>query len=280
MQATDGRHGFSLPVYLLIVFAVSWPFQFLVFIWPDSDWSFRMLLVAMVMVSVGTYVAGRYVFHDTFADAGWRWGKPIHYVAAFSLPVVLWVVPTLIDAARGAHDIPSDFDWTTALTTFLLYFTITLIPAFGEEFGWRGYLLPRLAAYNTIRKALLMQAVIWWTWHLPFLVFLGIDSPIVEDNVAASVSIMLLVSVIPSLMHAIVYAYFWSKSGSLAVVTAYHAAFDETRDTVEDSVGFGPISQLWQMLLLTFLGAMMLWKGKWERLRAIREGTQSPDQAG
>ena len=42
------------------------------------------------------------------------------------------------------------------------------IVAFGEEYGWRGYLLPRLMPLGEI-KASLIVGVIWSLWHLPAL---------------------------------------------------------------------------------------------------------------
>ena len=43
--------------------------------------------------------------------------------------------------------------------------------AFGEEFGWRGYLLPKLIPLGP-RKAVLIVGVIWAIWHWPS-IFLG-----------------------------------------------------------------------------------------------------------
>ncbi|MEV6859672.1 CPBP family intramembrane glutamic endopeptidase [Streptosporangium subroseum] len=43
---------------------------------------------------------------------------------------------------------------------------INSIPAFGEEWGWRGWLLPRLMPLGTW-KALLVSGVIWGAWHAP-----------------------------------------------------------------------------------------------------------------
>lgn len=37
---------------------------------------------------------------------------------------------------------------------------------FGEEFGWRAYLLPKLQELGT-RKALLVSGIIWGVWHWP-----------------------------------------------------------------------------------------------------------------
>ncbi len=37
---------------------------------------------------------------------------------------------------------------------------------FGEEFGWRAYLLPKLQELGT-RKALIVSGLIWGVWHWP-----------------------------------------------------------------------------------------------------------------
>ena len=66
-------------------------------------------------------------------------------------------------------------------------------------------------------------------------------------------------------MHAVVFAYIWSSTQSLAVSTVYHAAFDEVRDSIEGTIGLGPLSQNWQMLILTILGIALLWKAKWKK---------------
>jgi membrane protease YdiL (CAAX protease family) len=42
---------------------------------------------------------------------------------------------------------------------------------FGEEFGWRAYLLPKLMPLGS-RKAFLLVGAIWGVWHWPIL-FMG-----------------------------------------------------------------------------------------------------------
>jgi hypothetical protein len=86
------------------------------------------------------------------------------------------------------------------------------------------------------------------------------------DNMGTSIAIMLAVSLIPSMMHAIIVAYIWTATQSLAVVTVYHAAFDEIRDAIETTIRFGPLVEIWQMLTLTVLGGLLLWKGNWKQL--------------
>ncbi|HEX3006050.1 MAG TPA: CPBP family intramembrane glutamic endopeptidase, partial [Bacteroidales bacterium] len=162
---------FSLKVYLLIIIILSWPFQIA---YPFLGEAFKpLLLLSMIMIAVGTYIAGKFVFRDGFENAGWRWGKPRHYVYAFGLALFLWAFPRVVEQLLGIYEGPQDVSTATILAEFLFSFTITLIPAFSEEFGWRGYLLPRLFTRYSTRYALLLHGFITWVWHLPVLVVMG-----------------------------------------------------------------------------------------------------------
>ena len=45
----------------------------------------------------------------------------------------------------------------------------------GEEIGWRGYALPRLAKGVGLPTASILVGFIWATWHLPLFFIAGID---------------------------------------------------------------------------------------------------------
>ena len=55
---------------------------------------------------------------------------------------------------------------------------VNAISTFGEEFGWRAYLLPKLMPSDGnpagIRKALALMGLIWGIWHWP-LIFMGTE---------------------------------------------------------------------------------------------------------
>lgn len=260
------NRSFSLGLHLVIVFAFSWPFQLAFIVLGDR---FRpILLVSMIMAGVGTFVAARYVFRDGFEDAGWRWGRPRYYILAFGLALFLWLVPVVIENASGLRSDAWEPRWTTMLVSFITSFAITLVPAFGEEFSWRGYLLPRLLERFTIRKALLLHGFVTWLWHVPFIVTMGFE---LGGAPAVSVPLVLAVSLIPTVLHAVVFAYLWSISGSLLVATVYHSAFDEVRDTLQVSIGFGTLAENWQAVVLTTLGALLLWKVPWNTLSPSRQ---------
>jgi uncharacterized protein len=61
------------------------------------------------------------------------------------------------------------------LGTLLLAPLINALPAFGEEWGWRGYLLPQLLPLGQW-PALLISGVIWGLWHAP-VILLGYNYP-------------------------------------------------------------------------------------------------------
>ena len=45
-----------------------------------------------------------------------------------------------------------------------------LLNCFGEEWGWRGYLLPKMMKQFKIVPALLISGVIWGVWHMPLII--------------------------------------------------------------------------------------------------------------
>ncbi len=52
---------------------------------------------------------------------------------------------------------------------------LNALPSFGEEWGWRGYLLPRLLPLGQW-PALILSGAIWGLWHAP-LILLGYNYP-------------------------------------------------------------------------------------------------------
>ncbi len=267
IQKVETQRPFSLTIYLLLVFGLSWPFQIAYAVWGTTPTaSYLLSSISMVMVTVATFITGRYIFRDGFKNAGWSWGNPKHYVWVFSLALFIFAVPTLLEPVLGLRILPVGVSVLAILGNFLLRFLITLIPGFGEEFGWRGYMLPHLARRYTPRKALLIHAFIWWAWHIPTLIAIGSRIEGIEANVGVVITGTLLISLIPAMMNAVIFAYVWTATQSLAVSSVYHSAYDEVRDAIEKSIGFGPLVGIWEMAATTIIGAVLLWKGNWKPL--------------
>jgi membrane protease YdiL (CAAX protease family) len=94
----------------------------------------------------------------------------------------------------------------------------------GEEIGWRGYALPRLARRLGLAPASVLLGVIWATWHLP-LFFLFPDA----DTHGQSFPLYLLQ--VTALSVAIAWLW-WRAKGSLLLTMLLHSAINNTKDIV------------------------------------------------
>lgn len=98
----------------------------------------------------------------------------------------------------------------------------------GEELGWRGYALPRMARTMGLGPASLLLGVIWALWHLPLFYILG------GDTVGQSFPFYLLQVMAISVAIAWVYM---KTNGSLLVTMFFHAAVNNTKDIVPSALG-------------------------------------------
>jgi len=93
-----------------------------------------------------------------------------YYLRSVFIPIlfliVISLVLVLIGQARFA--LPVEKIPLFVLPVWVLLLIPECIVAFGEEYGWRGYLQPRLMPLGEIRGSLII-GVIWSLWHLPVL---------------------------------------------------------------------------------------------------------------
>jgi membrane protease YdiL (CAAX protease family) len=124
-----------------------------------------------------------------------NWGKPnfdrrrwIYYVAAWVLPGVLTILgmalfflafPGNYDSGLSVLSEQMELLGTDGISPWAIVAAQTVqaimvapllngLPTFGEEFGWRGYLLPKLMPLGSL-KAVLLSGIIWGVWHWPII---------------------------------------------------------------------------------------------------------------
>jgi uncharacterized protein len=150
--------------------------------------------------------------------------SPKYYLAALIAPAVFVTAVVLIVQSLGLGEFRwSEANWFVYLMLLVIALPVTLF-TFGEEYGWRGYLLPRLLPLGEIRASVLL-GVIWGVWHLPLLLA-GLNYPGV--NVWLAIIIFTFVTV------ALSFTYTWfyvASSGSVLVCAVFHASTNQFSDT-------------------------------------------------
>jgi membrane protease YdiL (CAAX protease family) len=110
--------------------------------------------------SLGLLRPRRFYAVAVLAPAAWFGGLVLVYQA------------TGLAAFTWTHRTPV---WLSLVVLGLSALALGPVLGLGEEYGWRGYLLPRLLPLGEVRAALLVGAV-WGPWHLPVLLA-GYDLP-------------------------------------------------------------------------------------------------------
>ncbi|MCQ2294749.1 MAG: CPBP family intramembrane metalloprotease [Bacteroidales bacterium] len=105
----------------------------------------------------------------------------------------------------------------TLLSALFAGATINALFAFGEESGWRGYLLRQFKGQHFTKSALIIGAI-WGVWHSP-LILLGHNYP---EHPVTGVFVMVLFC----MAFAPLIQYFRVKSGSVIVAAIMHGTFN------------------------------------------------------
>lgn len=156
----------GLAVFMAVSFGLAWPIITVGdYLWDSVFAAYVIHGVAMLMPGLACVLVKRWVTKSEFSDIGFQIGHWRAHLVVILACFLLWGIPKLIDFSAGGH--LREISSKRLVFTGVLLFT-GVIPAFGEELGWRGYLLPSLLPIGR-RKALLLHGVIWGVWHWPLL---------------------------------------------------------------------------------------------------------------
>jgi len=196
----------------------------------------------------------------------WRVGARYYACALLLMPVTKLAVAALVRGLTGAWPAFGETRPVVLLGATLLG---TLGQA-GEEVGWRGYLLPRLAGRVGLAGASLLVGAVWAVWHVPLFYAPGADTyrqsfPLYALQLTA---------------YAVALAWlYWRTGGSLLLPMLMHAAFNNMKDIVPSGIppglappGLGPFTLEGTLVfrltvgLLWLVGAALLVRMRGARL--------------
>jgi hypothetical protein len=148
-----------------------------------------------------------------------------YYVIALVAPAAFIACVILIDhiSSLGRFTAGRAILWMYPLV-LIINTAIGVVPAIGEEYGWRGYLLPRLLPLGEVRATALL-AVIWAAWHLPILL-IGLNYP--------GQSAMTVLPMFMAMVTLTAFPFTWlfvASHQSVLVVAVMHSALNAVGDT-------------------------------------------------
>jgi uncharacterized protein len=142
----------------------------------------------------------------------------------------------------------------------------------GEELGWRGYALPRLAARFGLGPASLLLGLVWALWHLPQF--------FITDGDTSGQSFPVFVLQVTALSVAM--AWLWENTGrTLLLPMLMHAAVNNSKDIVPSAVPGATDIFTFRSSLVAWLAVALLWIGAAILLAAMaRTGSRRRAAAG
>ena len=184
----------------------------------------------------------RLIFREGFGDVGWKVGKARFWLWAYFGPLALAAISILIALVFGKATVAPNLSDQTMLDAvffklswpirhastagllwqrFLAVAVIMTIPgfvfAFGEELGWRGYLLPRLIQAGW-PCPLVISGIVWGVWHFPLIILTGYA----HDAVVLSLVMFTLLTA----LFGVFIGWLRLVSGSVFVAALAHASFN------------------------------------------------------
>jgi len=154
-------------------------------------------------------------YYRSFRALGWGWGKTRYQLLSLAAPVVyclgaynfIWFA-----GLGGFKPIPS-----LSISTIFLGVLAWIIPALGEEIGWRGFLVPELSKVTTFFRVGVISGVLWGIWHLWPILF-------ENYNQGGPLWFTLFVFIVVIIPESIIMAWLRLKSGSLWTGVLFHSA--------------------------------------------------------
>lgn len=255
LDSPKAKPASSLIKFFILTYALTWACWIPVVAWPTPARTSPRALLWLLGVFAPSLVALALTAKSDGAAAvralvrrifQWRVGAlwylfAVGYMAAIKLAAALAHRMTAGSWPQFGHERP---------VVILVAILISTPVQSGEEIGWRGYVLPRLAERMGFPGASVLLGLIWACWHLPQFFLLE------ADTYGQSFPIWALEVI--ALSVAIAWLYTHTK-GSLLLAMLMHAAINNTKDIVPSGIAKPKNAFSLHASLVMYFTTALLW---------------------
>ena len=190
-----------LIIFLVLVFAITWALDFFVIKPIVDERGYGKDMIAQGIVAATMFIPALCVlltrlftkegFKNSKLTFNFGKGRTRYYIIAWLLPSVLCALGALVyfliypgrfdashsyiiqqSAEAGVTITPEQMEqkvWLDLIVAVLMAPLLNVITCFGEEWGWRGYMMPKLLGKMKFLPAVLLGGLIWGLWHAPII---------------------------------------------------------------------------------------------------------------
>jgi len=189
----------------------------------------------------------------------WRVGIQWWVIALFFMVIPSVAALYLFNLLGGP---PVDWSGLPPLYTVVPMFILLSVAAgVGEEFGWRGFLLPRLQTRHNALVSALIVGVIWAIWHIPMFFIKGTSQ--YDQQLQAGLLPAILAYSVFVIVNSIQFTWVFNNTkGSVLLAAVLHGAsntwggyIDVYRGHFGGVLTFGAVSVLVSIIIVLLAGA-------------------------
>jgi membrane protease YdiL (CAAX protease family) len=147
----------------------------------------------------------------------WKFPFKWYLFSLLSTAVIVWSAIGIYTAFGGIGLVFNDpKQWYLGIIAFLY---VLILSVTGEEFGWRGFALPRLLGKKNALTSGIIIGLIWGLWHLPLFFIPG--------NFHQEIPLILFL--LQDIALSIIMTWLYQNTqGSLLIALLFHAASNTT----------------------------------------------------
>ena len=188
----------GIGIFLLVTFGLTWAVWAVVYLLGGAE-NLPLLtvgsLLAMWCPGIAAIICSRYVTPMSKRDLGLQRGYLERYVSIYFFVFLFLIAAMGLSVGLGFQEVNATLEplsseiadqqypfndpilavFISIISSFTLAALFNSMFALGEELGWRGYLLAKLAPMGLGRASILI-GIIWGVWHAPA-IFMGLNYP-------------------------------------------------------------------------------------------------------